>query len=135
MTWSGRPYTLQAIKAQGGSASTRPISRREAGKARGIPTLLFTGSGQDGRHAWFGYLDPGRKWQARRRPLRRAAPRDRQCARPADLDPISDHELQFLSERFRALPSFAQSRVHEEFAVDFLMAGDVGAAALARGRP
>jgi predicted ATPase len=35
---------------------------------------------------------------------------------------ISDHELQFLSERFRALPSFMQSRVHEEFAEDFLQA-------------
>ena len=38
---------------------------------------------------------------------------------------ISDHELQFLSERFQALPSFMQSRIHEEFAGDFLMAGDV----------
>jgi hypothetical protein len=44
---------------------------------------------------------------------------------------MSDHELEFLSERFRALPSFMQSRVNEEFAEDFLQLGDVRAAAKA----
>ncbi|HMD61247.1 MAG TPA: hypothetical protein VKG78_07430, partial [Opitutaceae bacterium] len=44
---------------------------------------------------------------------------------------ISDHELQFLSERFRALPSFMQSRVNEEFANDFLQAGSAAEAARA----
>jgi hypothetical protein len=44
---------------------------------------------------------------------------------------ISDHELQFLSERFRALPSFMQSRVNEEFARDFLVLGNPAMAARA----
>jgi hypothetical protein len=45
--------------------------------------------------------------------------------------PMSDHDLEFLSERFRALPTFMLSRVNEEFASDFMAAGDPRAAARA----
>ena len=131
MTWSGIPYTLQSIKAQGGICVDQAYFATEVGKARGIPTLLFTGSGQDGRHAWFGYLGPGRKWHLDAARYAEERLLTGNALDPQTWEPISDHELQFLSEQFRALPSFAQSRVQEEFAVDFLMAGDVGAAALA----
>ena len=47
MTWSGQPYTLQAILAEGGICVDQAYFASEAGKARGIPTLLFLGSGQD----------------------------------------------------------------------------------------
>ena len=50
---------------------------------------------------------------------------------PQTWDTLSDHELQFLSERFRALPTYMQSRVHEEFAEDFLRGGDARSAARA----
>ena len=35
----------------------------EIGKARGIPTIYFTGQGTDGGHAWFGYLSRAGKWE------------------------------------------------------------------------
>jgi hypothetical protein len=133
MTWSGTPYTLQAIRAQGGICVDQAYFATEAGKARGVPTLLFTGNGQDGRHAWFGFLDGEHKWR-----LDAGRYAEQRLVTGNALDPqtwlqISDHELQFLSERFRALPSFMQSRVHEEFAEDFLRAGDpAGAARAAR---
>ena len=41
---------------------------------------------------------------------------------------ISDHELQFLSERFRTLPAFHTSRVHQQFAADYLQAKNPAAA-------
>jgi len=131
MTWSGRPYTLQEILAEGGICVDQAYFASEAGKARGVPTLLFMGSGQDGRHAWFGFLDQEGKWR-----LDAGRYAEQRLVTGVALDPqtwtvISDHELQFLSERFRALPSFMQSRVHEEFAGDFLNSGDFAAAARA----
>ena len=116
MSWTGQPYTLQAIKAQGGICVDQAYFAAEAGKARGIPTLLFTGQGQDSRHAWFGFLDGERKWR-----LDAGRYAEQRFVTGNALDPqtwmgMSDHDLEFLSERFRALPTFTQSRVHEEFA-------------------
>jgi hypothetical protein len=129
MIWSGRPYTLQAIKSEGGICIDQAYYASEVGKARGVPTLLFTGGGQDGRHAWFGYLDGEHRWR-----LDAGRYAEQRLVTGIARDPqtwldISDHELQFLSERFHALPSFMQSRIHEEFAGDFLMVGDFAAAA------
>jgi hypothetical protein len=130
-TWTGEPYTLQAILAEGGICVDQAYFATQAGKARGVPTLLFAGSGQDGRHAWFGYLDSQGKWR-----LDAGRYAEQRLVTGAAMDPqtwtqISDHELQFLSERFRALPSFMQSRVHEEFARDFLGVGNAALAAKA----
>lgn len=129
--WTGKPYTLQAILADGGICIDQAYFACEAGKARGVPTLLFGGSGQDGRHAWFGYLDGSGKWR-----LDAGRYAEQRLVTGTALDPqtwrpISDHELQFLSERFRALPTFMESRVHEEFARDFLDSGNAQLAARA----
>jgi hypothetical protein len=131
MTWSGEPYTLDSIYAEGGICVDQAYFATEAGKARGIPTLLFIGAGQDGHHAWFGYLDGQNKWR-----LDAGRYAEQRLVTGNALDPqtwsvISDHELQFLSERFRALPSYMESRVHAEFAHDFLMAGNPDLAARA----
>jgi hypothetical protein len=129
MVWSGKPYTLQAILEDGGICIDQSYFASEVGKARGVPTLMFMGAGQDGRHAWFGFLDSGQKW---RLDVGRYA--EQRLVTGVAFDPqtwetISDHELQFLSERFRALPSFMQSRVNEEFAEEFLQSGDARSAA------
>ena len=129
--WAGPPYTLQAILEQGGICIDQAYFATEVGKARGVPTLLFRGRGQDGRHAWFGFLDGERRWR-----LDAGRYAEQRLVTGYALDPqtwteISDHELQFLSERFRALPTFMQSRVHQEFAADFLQQGDAAAAARA----
>ncbi|RFC50305.1 MAG: hypothetical protein DUW69_000638, partial [Verrucomicrobia bacterium] len=44
------------------------------------------------------------------------------------------HELQFLSERFRTLPAFHRSRIHQQFAADYLQAKDPAAAIRAAWR-
>jgi hypothetical protein len=129
--WPGHSYKLPDILATGGICVDQAYFATQVGKARGVPTLLFYGAGNDGRHAWFGYLDGNQKWQldagryAEQRFITGFA-RDPQTWRE-----FSDHELQFLSEHFRALDSYRQSRIHEEFAADFLVGGDVHAAALA----
>ena len=126
--WPEPTYTLPEIIRQGGICVDQAFFACQAGKARGVPTLLFRGEGRDGRHAWFGYLDGAQKWQldagryAEQRFVTGFA-RD-----PQTWSELSDHELQFLSERFRSLPSYRQSRVHAVFAASFLAEGDAGAA-------
>lgn len=129
--WPGRTYRLPEILATGGICCDQAYFATQVGKSRGVPTLLFHGAGNDGRHAWFGFLDGNQKWQldagryAEQRFVTGYA-RDPQTWRE-----FSDHELRFLSERFRALPSFRQSRVHADFAADCLAAGDFATAAMA----
>ena len=129
--WMGRTYRLADILAAGGICCDQAYFATQVGKSRCVPTLLFHGAGKDGRHAWFGFLDGNQKWQldagryAEQRFVTGFA-RDPQTWRE-----FSDHELHFLSERFRDLPSFRQSRVHAEVAADCLAAGDAAMAAAA----
>jgi len=126
--WPGATYRLPDILAAGGICADQAYFATQVGKARGVPTLFFYGAGNDGRHAWFGYLDGNQKWRldagryAEQRFVTGYA-RDPQTWRQ-----FTDHELQFLSERFRALPSYRQSRVHAAFADDYLALGNARAA-------
>ncbi|MSU50837.1 MAG: hypothetical protein EXS37_17410 [Opitutus sp.] len=129
--WLGKTYKLPDILATGGICADQAYFATQVGKARGVPTLLIYGAGSNGRHAWFGFLDGNQKWQldagryAEQRFVTGFA-RDPQTWRE-----FSDHELQFLSERFRELPSFKQSRVHEQFAAEYLTLGNARLAGVA----
>ena len=117
--WPDPSYSLPAILGAGGICVDQAYFATQAGKARGVPPLLFRGVGNDGRHAWFGYLDGEQKWQ-----LDAGRYGEQRFVTGFARDPqtwgvISDHELKFLAARFRTLPSFRQSRVHEAFAADF----------------
>ncbi len=119
-SWPGRDYRLATILQQGGICVDQAYFASTAGKAKGIPTIMFRGAGLDGRHAWFGYLDANQKWQL-------------DCGRYAEqkfisglaYDPqtwgdINDHELGFITERFRALPTYKLSVMHAAFAGEYL---------------
>lgn len=121
--WPGPDYRLASILAQGGICVDQAYFASSAGKAKGIPTILFRGAGLDGRHAWFGYLDGNQRWQL-------------DCGRYAEqkfisgvaYDPqtwgdINDHELGFITERFRALPTYKLSVMHTAFAREYLRDG------------
>jgi hypothetical protein len=123
--WPGGAYTLAAIFQQGGICVDQAYFASTAGKAKGIPTIMFRGAGLDGRHAWFGYLDATQRWQL-------------DCGRYAEqkyvvglaFDPqtwkdINDHELLFITERFRALPTYKISVMNAQFAADYLREGKV----------
>ena len=121
--WGLPDYRLSTILGEGGICVDQAYFASVSGKAKGIPTLLFLGQGLDGRHAWFGYLDGRQKWQL-------------DCGRYAEqmldvgiaYDPqtwgtITDFELRFLSDRFRALPTYKLSLLHSEFAAEYLRDG------------
>jgi hypothetical protein len=129
--WPGTSYALDEIRSEGGICTDQAYFATQTGKARGVPTLLFSGAGVDGRHAWFGYLGVGQKWildggrYAQQRYVTGSA-----CD-PQSWGTLSDHELSFLSEGFRRLPPYRQSRQHQVFAELFLRFGQKPAAAAA----
>jgi hypothetical protein len=129
--WPEDSYDLPTILGKGGICVDQAYFSSEVGKAKGVPTLLFTGAGREGWHAWFGYLDQGRHWQ-----LDAGRYANQQLVTGFALDPqtwglISDHELKFLSERFRLLPSWRQACVNADFAAAYLSLGQPAAAARA----
>jgi hypothetical protein len=121
--WGLADYQLPTILQQGGICVDQAYFASTAGKAKGIPTLMFRGAGLDGRHAWFGYLDGQQHWQL-------------DCGRYAErkfvvglaFDPqswgdINDYELLFLADRFRALPTYKLSVLHAQFAAEYVQDG------------
>lgn len=129
--WPGKRYDLAEIYKEGGICVDQAYFATQAAKARGVPSLLFSGSGRDGRHAWFGYLGTGKKWV-----LDAGRYEEQRYVTGVAFDPqtwteLSDHELLFLSEGFRRLPSFRQSQQHMVFADLYLRLGNKTAAAAA----
>jgi hypothetical protein len=129
--WPGSTYKLPQILGTGGICTDQAYFATQVGKARGVPTLLICGAGNDARHAWFGFLDEGGKWQ-----LDAGRYAEQRFVTGFALDPqtwaqFSDHELQFLSDRFRALPAFKQSQVHAVVAAEYLALDKAPAAAVA----
>jgi hypothetical protein len=127
-TWPGADYRLPTILQQGGICVDQAYFASTAGKAKGIPTIMFRGAGLDGRHAWFGYLDANQKWQ-----LDAGRYAEQKFISGLGYDPqtwsdINDHELGFITERFRALPTYKLSVMHASFAADYLREGQAGPA-------
>lgn len=126
--WPGSSYSLAAILSEGGICVDQAYFAAQAGKARGVPTLIFRGAGLDGRHAWFGFLDGARRWQ-----LDAGRYAEQRFVTGLAHDPqtwgdLSDHEVQFLSEGFRLLPGFRSSQIHQVFAQTYLRLSQVDAA-------
>jgi hypothetical protein len=122
--WAGKDYTLQTILATGGICVDQAYFANAVGKARGIPTLFFNGVGDNGRHAWFGFLGPNQQWD-----FNAGRYAEQQYVTGYARDPqtwalISDHELRLLSERVRSSSAFRDSQILTGFAADFIASGD-----------
>jgi hypothetical protein len=61
--WPGSSYALADIKQSGGICIDQAYFAVTLGKGLGIPTMMFTGYGMDGAHAWMGYLSNSGKWE------------------------------------------------------------------------
>jgi hypothetical protein len=61
--WPGPTYALADIKQAGGICIDQAYFAVTLGKGLGIPTMMFTGYGMDGAHAWMGYLSNSGKWE------------------------------------------------------------------------
>ncbi|MFM8830873.1 MAG: tetratricopeptide repeat protein [Spartobacteria bacterium] len=107
--WSMGPYTLAAIRKQGGICVDQAYYASMSGKALGLPTLFFTGQGSDGGHAWFGYMRSDDQWELDCGRYSQHNYATGEALDPQTWEPISDHELELLAARFRDKPEFAAS--------------------------
>jgi hypothetical protein len=111
-TWPHKTYSLKEIKRKGGICIDQAYFAAIAGKASGIPTLYFVGHGRSGGHAWFGYMKNDDTW-------------DMDCGRyavenyavgtatdPQTGQPLSDHQLAFISEAYHDKPAYRDAAVH-----------------------
>lgn len=107
--WTTGPYTLGAIRKEGGICVDQAYYASMAGKALGLPTLFFTGQGSDGGHAWFGYMRSDDQWEIDCGRYSQHNYATGEALDPQTWQPISDHELELLAARFRDKPEFAAS--------------------------
>ncbi len=128
LVWPGSSYRLPDILQAGGICVDQAYFAAMVGKAKGVPTLMFCGTGLDGRHAWFGYLGADGHWQLDCGRYLYQEFVDGFAIDPQTWTIISDHELMFLSEGFRESPLFKASMMHCRFAAVYLDAGDNAAA-------
>lgn len=122
--WNHAPYTLEEIRKQGGICVDQAYYAAIAGKARGLPTLFFTGQGRDGGHAWFGFMKRDDLWELDAGRYSNQNYAVGQALDPQTWEPISDHELKLLAARFRDKPEFAASRNDLAMAALFEKLGD-----------
>lgn len=108
--WNQGEYTLERILKDGGICVDQAYFAMIAGKARGIPTLFFTGQGSDGGHAWFGFLKTGDRWELNAGRYENQNYATGEALDPQTWRPISDHELKALAEGFRDKPPFMAAR-------------------------
>ena len=97
--WPHGSYRLVKIKMAGGICTDQAYFACLAGKAKGVPTLYFAGQGQDGGHAWFGYLRGDGQWELDAGRFLDQRYTVGQALDPQTWMPITDHELLFLSSR------------------------------------
>ena len=129
--WNHAPYTLEEIRKQGGICVDQAYYAMIAGKAKGLPTLFFTGQGKDGGHAWFGFMKRDDHWELDVGRYSQQNYAVGQAFDPQTWQPISDHELKLLAARFRDKPEFAASRNDLAMATLFEKLGDPARASAA----
>jgi hypothetical protein len=116
LTWPYGQYLFSEIKTRGGICVDQAYFAAMTGKAKGLPTLYFSGQGEDGGHAWFGFMDSPGHWET-------------DCGRYESqnypvgnaLDPqiwktISDTELTFLAKSRERSVGFQQAKLCTDLA-------------------
>ena len=110
--WIYNDYSLPAIKRVGGICVDQAYFASQVGKVQGLPTIEFLGSGMDGRHAWFGYLNSRGKWEmdAGRYADQRFV--TGHAFNPQTWNFISDHEVEFIGAGYHKSATYFSSQIH-----------------------
>ena len=116
LMWPYGIYLFSEIKSRGGICVDQAYFAAMTGKAKGLPTLYFSGQGDDGGHAWFGYMDsPGHwetdcgRYESQNYPVGNAVD-------PQTWKPISDTELIFLAKSRERSVGFQQAKLYTDLA-------------------
>ena len=116
LTWPYPKYTLAEIRQRGGICVDQAYFAAMAGKAKGLPTLFFTGQGDSGGHAWFGYLESPGRWDTDCGRYTQQNYPVGQAKDPQTWKTISDTELIFLGKNRERSPAFQQARLWNDYA-------------------
>lgn len=110
--WIYDDYSLPAIMQVGGICVDQAYFASQVGKVQGLPTIEFLGSGLDGRHAWFGYLNSRGKWEmdAGRYADQRFV--TGHAFNPQTWNFISDHEVAFIGTGYHKSATYFSSQIH-----------------------
>ncbi len=122
--WQEDDYRLQTIRRAGGICGDQTYFATQVGKALGLPTIYFSGYGDNGRHAWMGYFEgPTRGWNLEVGRYERHNYRTGNALDPQTWRTIDDHEIHFQQEYFHRTAEYRRSRYHSAFAREFKLAG------------
>jgi hypothetical protein len=125
--WPHASYDLDTIKKLGGICVDQAYFTTTVAKAHGVPSMLVSGAGQEGNHAWVGFLNK-KSWDFNTGRYPESKFVTGTMFDPQTWKQPTDHEIAFLSERFRGSAKYRQSRVHGRFAREFLADGAVATA-------
>ena len=117
LSWPYPNYTLSEIRQRGGICVDQAYFAAMSGKAKGLPTLFFTGQGDSGGHAWFGYLETPGRWETDCGRYAQENYPVGQAMDPQVWKPISDTELVFLAKNRERSPAFRQARLWTDYAI------------------
>ena len=108
--WPYEDYRLETIMDNGGICVDQAYYASIAGKAKGIPTLYFSGQGANGGHAWFGFLRNEGRWitdcgqyESQNYPIGEALD-------PQTWETINDRELKQMSDSLGSEQEFKKSK-------------------------
>jgi hypothetical protein len=116
LSWPYPNYTLSEIRQRGGICVDQAYFAAMSGKAKGLPTLFFTGQGDSGGHAWFGYLETPGKWETDCGRYAQENYPVGQARDPQTWKLISDTELVFLAKNRERSQAFKQARLWTDYA-------------------
>lgn len=117
--WPHQNYSLATIQALGGICVDQGYFAWQVGKAKGIPTIIFSGAGNEGAHAWVGFYDAGRGWNLDVGRYSQGQYVTGRAFSPQNWQNFKDHELRFMRERFRSGSKFLEAIYHLEMARQF----------------
>ncbi|NDC80035.1 MAG: hypothetical protein EB090_02010 [Verrucomicrobia bacterium] len=116
LTWPYPSYALAEIRQKGGICVDQAYYAAMSGKAKGLPTLFFTGQGDSGGHAWFGYLESPGRWETDCGRYEQENYPVGEAMDPQVWKPISDTELTFLAKNRERSPNYRQARLWTDYA-------------------
>lgn len=123
--WPWGWYLLNAIKFHGGICVDQAYYASIAGKALGIPTILFCGQGKDGGHSWVGFMKGAKQWDLN---VARYASQNYGTGEgldPQTWTPITDHDLELLTRYLGNRDNLNAARRDLVIATDFRRKGDL----------
>lgn len=111
-------YSLENIEEHGGICVDQAYFAVMTGRARGIPTMYFGGSGKRGGHAWLGLYKNKNEWDTEIGQYEGDNYAVGYANNPQTDRPLTDHELEFRCNRKFGMSNYKKSAAFVEATVN-----------------